>query len=73
MKIPLEDYSSANLNLSSSPQFTDFKNWRLKVDEGAQIWHYLDSEEERKAWPQSLCEKYHLGLPIVRGKRAYYE
>ncbi|KAG1143493.1 hypothetical protein G6F37_006695 [Rhizopus arrhizus] len=64
MKIPLEDYSSANLNLSSSPQFTDFKNWRLKVDEGAQIWHYLESEEERKAWPQSLCEKYHLGLPI---------
>lgn len=66
MHVAPEDYSSATLNLDTSPQFTEFTHWRLKVDEGAQIWHHLETEEELKAWPQSICEKYHLGLPIVR-------
>ncbi|KAI9267811.1 terpenoid cyclases/protein prenyltransferase alpha-alpha toroid [Sporodiniella umbellata] len=64
MQVAQEDYSSATLNLEITPKFTDFTHWRLKIDEGAQIWQYLETEEERKAWPQSDCEKYHLGLPF---------
>jgi lanosterol synthase len=65
MTIALEEYTSAKLNLSTTPEFTNLANWRLKVVEGAQTWHYLDSDEERKAWPQTTWDKYHLGLPIV--------
>ncbi|KAI9342708.1 terpenoid cyclases/protein prenyltransferase alpha-alpha toroid [Pilaira anomala] len=64
MTIALEEYSSATLNLSSTPAFTDLSNWRLRVEEGAQTWHYLNTDEERKAWPQTVWDKYHLGLPI---------
>ncbi|KAL7312217.1 Lanosterol synthase (Oxidosqualene--lanosterol cyclase), variant 2 [Mucor circinelloides] len=64
MTIALEEYASANLNLSSTPQFTDLENWRLKVDEGRQTWHYLTTDEERKAWPQTIWDRYSLGLPI---------
>ncbi|KAF2852055.1 terpene synthase [Plenodomus tracheiphilus IPT5] len=41
---------------------TDYTRWRLKDDRGCQIWHYLDSDEEVKAWPQSTADKYFLGL-----------
>lgn len=65
MTVASENYASANLNLSSTPEFTNLDNWRLKVVEGAQTWHYLDTDDERKAWPQTLWDRYHLGLPIV--------
>lgn len=76
MTIALEEYNSATLNLDSTPAFTDLSNWRLRVEEGAQTWHYLNTDEERKAWPQTVWDKYHLGLPIViyyfkRGKYLY--
>ncbi|KAI8968238.1 terpenoid cyclases/protein prenyltransferase alpha-alpha toroid [Mycotypha africana] len=64
MTFALEDYASANLNWTSTPEFTNLDYWRLKVVEGAQTWHYLQSEEERKAWPQTIWDRYHLGLPI---------
>lgn len=64
MTVASEEYRSATLNLSSTPAFTDLNNWRLKVVEGAQTWHYLETEEERKAWPQTIWDKYSLGLPI---------
>jgi lanosterol synthase len=65
MKIALEEYASATLNSSTTPQFTNLENWRLKVEEGAQTWHYLDTDEERKTWPQTLWDRYHLGLALV--------
>jgi lanosterol synthase len=65
MIVASENYRTAALNLSSTPKFTDLNNWRLKVVEGAQTWHYLETDEERKAWPQTLWDKYSLGLPIV--------
>lgn len=65
MTVTLEEYASANLSLSSTPEFTDLENWRLKVDEGRQTWHYLTTDEERKAWPQTIWDRYSLGLPIV--------
>lgn len=69
MGILPEDFPSAKLNLTTNPQFTDLTHWRLNVDEGSQIWQYLETEQERQARPQSICEKYHLGLPIVNRKQ----
>lgn len=44
---------------------TDLGRWRLRVsDVGRHVWHYL-SEEEAEAWPQTLLDKYWLGLPMV--------
>jgi lanosterol synthase len=44
---------------------TDYTRWRLKDDRGCQTWHYLESEEEIKAWPQSTADKYFLGMDTV--------
>jgi lanosterol synthase len=44
---------------------TDYTRWRLKDDRGCQTWHYLTSDEEIKAWPQSTADKYFLGLNTV--------
>ena len=45
---------------------TDIYRWRLLDEQGCQTWHYLESDEETKAWPQSIADKYFLGLPLVR-------
>ena len=45
---------------------TDIYRWRLLDERGCQTWHYLESVEEVKAWPQSIADKYFLGLPLVR-------
>ncbi|CAG8590488.1 9550_t:CDS:2, partial [Acaulospora morrowiae] len=47
---------------------TDITRWRLKVDHGRQTWHYLEDEEEVRNWPQSVIEKYLLGLPFESKK-----
>lgn len=44
---------------------TDYRRWRLKDDRGRQTWHYLTSDEEIKQWPQTIADKYHLGLDTV--------
>lgn len=44
---------------------TDYAKWRLKDDRGCQTWHYLEGEEENRAWPQSTADKYFLGLDTV--------
>lgn len=44
---------------------TDLHGWRLVDDLGRQTWHYLHTDEELKAWPQSIADKHHLGLPLV--------
>ncbi|RHZ69532.1 hypothetical protein Glove_283g113 [Diversispora epigaea] len=43
---------------------TDLEKWRLKVENGRQMWYYLENEDEIKNWPQSIVEKYWLGLPF---------
>ena len=43
---------------------TDLTLWRLKVKHGRQTWHYI-TPEQAKDWPQSIPEKYHLGLETV--------
>ncbi|KAL8735763.1 MAG: hypothetical protein Q9166_000626 [cf. Caloplaca sp. 2 TL-2023] len=42
---------------------TDPSRWRLLDVRGRQTWHYLQSDDELKAWPQSIADKYFLGLP----------
>ncbi|PWN87412.1 putative lanosterol synthase [Acaromyces ingoldii] len=43
---------------------TDLKRWRLEVDHGRHVWHYLDSEQACVAWPQTDEDRYWLGLGI---------
>ena len=43
---------------------TDYTLWRLKVEHGRQTWHYI-TPKEGESWPQSIPEKYHLGLETV--------
>lgn len=51
-------------------QKTDYSRWRLLDERGRQTWHYLRTDEEVKKWPQSVADKYHLGLPTVRATDA---
>ena len=44
---------------------TDVRRWRLLDEAGRQTWHYLGSDEELAAWPQSIADKYFLKLPTV--------
>ncbi|MCJ1441018.1 MAG: Lanosterol synthase (Oxidosqualene--lanosterol cyclase) [Stictis urceolatum] len=43
---------------------TDLERWRLKDDHGCQTWHYLETDEEVKAWPQTEADRHHLGLSL---------
>lgn len=45
---------------------TDYSRWRMKDDRGTQTWHYLESEEEVEKWPQSVADKWYLGLETAR-------
>jgi lanosterol synthase len=45
---------------------TDYTRWRLKDERGCQTWHYLETEHEIEQWPQTLADKWHLGLDLVR-------
>lgn len=44
---------------------TDYSRWRLEVNHGRHVWHYLRDDEECKRWPQSEEDKYWLGLDVV--------
>jgi len=50
---------------SSADEKTDYSRWRLLDDRGRQTWHYLKEDEQVKKWPQSVADKYHLGMPTV--------
>lgn len=45
---------------------TDRSRWRLEVGEGNRhVWHYLKSDDDLQKWPQSIADKYFVGLPTV--------
>ena len=44
----------------------DLDRWRLLDERGRQTWHYMKSEKEVQAWPQTLIDRHHLGLELVR-------
>ena len=50
---------------TASDDGTDLKRWRLRAERGRQTWHYLRTDDEIEAWPQSTADKYFLGLPMV--------
>lgn len=45
---------------------TDYTRWRLLDERGRQTWHYLSDDEEAEEWPQTIADKWFLGLPTVR-------
>jgi lanosterol synthase len=45
---------------------TDKTRWRLKDEQGRHTWHYLETDEQVKEWPQPVVDKHHLGLDTVR-------
>lgn len=57
--------SSVTAAESVVDQKTDHTRWRLKNDDGRQTWHYLESDEELKAWPMTAADKYFLGQDTV--------
>jgi lanosterol synthase len=44
---------------------TDHTRWRMKNVDGRQTWHYLESDEELRAWPMTSADKYYLGMDTV--------
>jgi lanosterol synthase len=44
---------------------TDYSRWRMWDDHGRQSWRYLEDDDEAEKWPQTLADKYFLGLPLV--------
>ena len=56
---------SPKTNAELQDEATDIERWRLLDDRGRQTWHYLESDEEVQEWPQSIADRYHLGLKLV--------
>jgi len=57
--------SQIPLEKSGGDEKTDYTRWRLLDERGRQTWHYLETDEQVKNWPQSAADKYHLGLSTV--------
>jgi hypothetical protein len=57
------------MTASYQPERTDLAGWRIKVGEdnhGQHKWLYLPEGPARDAWPQTMEDKYWLGLEVVR-------
>lgn len=64
---------SAVLHEAKRPRLedrTDYTRWRMRDDESRHTWHYLEDDKAIKEWPQTLADKYYLGLPLVRCRAA---
>lgn len=48
----------------SDPESTDLSRWRLKVETGRHVWHYLKTDEQCQQWPQTDEDKFWLGIDI---------
>jgi lanosterol synthase len=44
---------------------TDRTRWRLLDESGRLTWHYLEDDDAVKKWPQSIADKWYLGLNTV--------
>lgn len=42
------------------------------TEDGGHIWHYLQTDEQLREWPQNYTDKYWLGLPLVRPFPPYF-
>ncbi|TAQ87209.1 hypothetical protein B7494_g4465 [Chlorociboria aeruginascens] len=60
------DPDSHNTQPAKRPKLqerTDYTRWRLLGERGRQTWHYLEDDEDAKEWPQTIADRYFLGLP----------
>lgn len=62
----LNGYAHANGVAHQTNERTDYSRWRLLDEQGRHTWHYLETDEQIKEWPQSIADKHHLGLDTVR-------
>ncbi|KAK8187037.1 terpenoid cyclases/protein prenyltransferase alpha-alpha toroid [Phyllosticta capitalensis] len=48
---------------STAGSKTDYSRWRLLDENGRQTWQYLETDDQVEKWPQTVADRYHLGLP----------
>ncbi|KAI0017177.1 terpene synthase [Xylariomycetidae sp. FL0641] len=41
---------------------TDRTRWRMLDEKGRHTWHYLEDDAAAKKWPQSIADRWYLGL-----------
>ena len=54
------------VNAVELEEATDLRRWRLLDERGRQTWHYMSTDEAAAAWPQTVVDKHHLGIQLVR-------
>ena len=58
-------YAPLDIPPSGALPFTDYSRWRLRLSpNGDHTWHYLRTDDEVNAWPQSTYDKYWLGQAV---------
>nr|POE87318.1 lanosterol synthase [Quercus suber] len=62
---PLTSNGSINSVQRTDVRKTDYNRWRLRNDRGVQTWHYLETDDEVKAWPMTIADKYFLGMDTL--------
>ncbi|RYP63791.1 hypothetical protein DL771_009124 [Monosporascus sp. 5C6A] len=57
-----DDFSSTETKRPRLEDKTDRTRWRMLDEKGRHTWHYLEEDEAAEKWPQSIADKYYLGL-----------
>ncbi|RYO73768.1 hypothetical protein DL766_004874 [Monosporascus sp. MC13-8B] len=57
-----DDLSSTETKRPKLEDRTDRTRWRMLDEKGRHTWHYLEDDEAAEKWPQSIADKYYLGL-----------
>ncbi|KAH8802428.1 oxidosqualene:lanosterol cyclase-like protein [Xylogone sp. PMI_703] len=60
----LPDEKISIIKLQRYDERTDYSRWRMRNERGRQTWHYLQDDKMAADWPQSIADKYFLGLPL---------
>lgn len=61
-----EIYDQSNNTGPKLRKTTDRTRWRMRDIGGVHTWQYLEDDEAAKKWPQSIADKWYLGMPTVR-------
>ncbi|KAJ3333114.1 Lanosterol synthase (Oxidosqualene--lanosterol cyclase) [Blyttiomyces sp. JEL0837] len=48
--------------MTTRAERTDPRKWRLVAEDGRQTWHYLETDEQEREWPQTDYDKYWQGI-----------
>lgn len=58
-------YTPIDIPASGEKTFVDYSRWKLTyTEDGGHIWKYLKTDEEIQSLPQTVLDKYWLGLPL---------